>query len=171
MQAAALTPPAKSGMTQSERREAAEGYLAISPWLLGLLIFTIGPIVASLYFSFTEYEVVKTPLWIGLGNYQRLAADRLFWQSLKVTGTYVAVSVPLGIALSFAVALLMNQKVRLIGLFRTAYYMPNLVPAVGSAILWIWIFNPDFGLLNTALASIGIEGPCGWGTANGPCPP
>lgn len=155
MQTMSLT----NGMTQSERREAVEGYLAISPWLLGLVIFTIGPIVASLYFSFTDYEVVKAPLWIGLENYQRLFTDRLFWQSLKVTGIYVAVSVPLGISLSFAVALLMNQKVRLIGFFRTAYYMPNLVPAVGSAILWIWIFNPEFGLLNTALASIGIQGP------------
>ncbi len=159
MQATAVTPARRHRMTQSERREALEGYTAISPWLLGLIIFTVGPIIASLYFSLTDYEVVKTPLWVGLDNYQRLAADRLFWQSLKVTGTYVAVSVPLGIALSFAVALLMNQKVKLIGLFRTAYYMPNLVPAVGSAILWIWIFNPDFGLLNTALASIGIEGP------------
>jgi len=146
-------------MKQSERREALEGYLAISPWLLGLIVFTVGPIVASLYFSFTDYEVVKTPVWIGLANYQRLAGDRLFWQSLKVTGTYVGASVPLGIVLSFAVALLMNQKVRLIGFFRTAYYMPNLVPAVGSAILWIWIFNPEFGLLNTALATIGIKGP------------
>ncbi len=159
MQVQAQTNPAKHRLTLSQRREAAEGYLAISPWLLGLIIFTVGPIVASLYFSFTEYEVVKTPVWIGLANYQRLAGDRLFWQSLKVTGTYVAVSVPLGIVLAFAVALLMNQKVRMIGFFRTAYYMPNLVPAVGSAILWIWIFNPEFGLLNTSLAAIGIEGP------------
>lgn len=159
MQAEAQVKAAKRGRTQSERREAAEGYLAISPWLLGLVIFTLGPIIASLYFSFTDYEVVKSPTWIGLANYQRLADDRLFWQSLKVTGIYVAVSVPLGIFLSFAVALLMNQKVRLIGFFRTAYYMPNLVPAVGSAILWIWIFNPEFGLLNTSLAAIGIEGP------------
>ncbi len=159
MQAQAASRPAKQRKSQSERREAFEGYLAISPWLLGLAIFTVGPIIASLYFSFTEYEVVKTPVWIGLANYQRLAGDRLFWQSLKVTGTYVGASVPLGIVLSFAVALLMNQKVRLIGFFRTAYYMPNLVPAVGSAILWIWIFNPEFGLLNTALATIGIKGP------------
>ncbi|MGI6208727.1 MAG: carbohydrate ABC transporter permease [Anaerolineae bacterium] len=159
MQAAAVAGVRKRKMTQSERREAIEGYVAITPWLLGLLIFTLGPIVASFYFSFTDYEVVKPPIFVGLANYQRLAGDRLFWQSLKVTGTYVGVSVPLGIILSFAVALLMNQKVRLIGFFRTAYYMPNLVPAVGSAILWIWIFNPEFGLLNTALASLGIKGP------------
>ncbi len=159
MQALEVARPTKRAMTQSERREATEGYIAISPWLLGLIIFTIGPIIASLYFSFTEYEVVKPPVWIGLANYKRMFSDRLFWQSLKVTGTYVALSVPLGISLSFAVALLMNQKVRFIGFFRTAYYMPNLVPAVGSAILWIWIFNPEFGLLNTALASIGIKGP------------
>ncbi|NPV07089.1 MAG: sugar ABC transporter permease [Anaerolineae bacterium] len=159
MQARAVVRAGRRRMSPSERREAIEGYVSISPWLFGLVIFTLGPIVASLYFSFTEYEVVKTPVFIGLDNYQRLVGDRLFWQSLKVTGTYVGVSVPVGILLSFAVALLMNQKVRLIGFFRTAYYMPNLVPAVGSAILWIWIFNPEFGLLNTFLASIGIQGP------------
>jgi multiple sugar transport system permease protein len=159
MQTAAVLGAGKRRMSQSERREAVEGYIAIAPWLIGLVLFILGPVIVSFYFSLTEYEVVKAPIFVGLANYERLVNDRLFWQSLRVTGTYVGVSVPLGITLSFAVALLMNQKVRLIGFFRTAYYMPNLVPAVGSAILWIWILNPEFGLLNTFLASIGIEGP------------
>jgi multiple sugar transport system permease protein len=159
MQMAAARPERGRGRSQAARREAIEGFIAISPWLLGLVLFTIGPLVASLYFSLTEYEVVKAPVFVGLGNYKSLFADKLFWQSLKVTGTYVIVSVPLGITLAFLVALLMNQKVRYVGLYRTAFYMPTLVPAVGSAILWIWIFNPEFGLLNTFLANFGIKGP------------
>ncbi|MGQ9553986.1 MAG: carbohydrate ABC transporter permease [Anaerolineae bacterium] len=160
MQAAVVRPVVRRKMSPSERREAIEGYISISPWFLGLLLWTLGPIIASLYLSLTDYEVVKAPVFVGLKNYRHMFfADRLFWQSLKVTATYVFISIPLGISLSFAVALLMNQKVKALGFFRTAYYMPNLVPAVGSAILWIWIFNPEFGLLNTFLASIGIKGP------------
>ncbi len=152
----------KRSMTPSERREAIEGFVGISPWLLGLVIFTVGPIVASLYLSLNDYEVVKPPVFVGLENYRRLAEDPLFWQALKVTATYVFTSVPLTISLAFAVALLMNQRLAFLGLFRTAYYMPNLVPAVASAILWIWIFNPEFGLLNGSLRSVGISNPPLW---------
>ncbi|NPV09199.1 MAG: sugar ABC transporter permease [Anaerolineae bacterium] len=161
MQVAAWQPRVR-GMSSSARREELEGYLCISPWLLGLLIFTIGPILASLYLSFTEYEVVKPPVFTGLANYVMLARDDLFWQSLKVTSIYTFVSVPLRITLSFAIALLMNQQVKFLGLFRTAYYMPNLVPAVASAILWVWIFQPQFGLLNGFLRGMGIENPPPW---------
>lgn len=149
-------------MSPSERREAIEGFIGISPWLLGLLIFTLGPILASLYLSLNEYEVVKPPVFIGLENYRRLAEDPLFWQALKVTATYVFISIPLSISLAFAVALLMNQRLAFLGFFRTAYYMPNLVPAVASAILWIWIFNPEFGLLNNFLRSLGVQEPPLW---------
>jgi len=160
MQAVAARPGAKRRMSRTERREAIEGFVSISPWVLGFIIFTLAPLLASLYLSFTEYEVVKTPVFVGLANYRRMFfGDRLFWISLKVTATYVFVSIPLGIAIAFAVALLMNQKVKLLGFFRTAFYMPSLVPVVGAAILWIWIFNPEFGLLNTFLANFGIKGP------------
>ncbi len=141
------------------RREAVEGYLFILPWLLGFLIFVLGPMIASFYLSFTDYEVVKPPKFVGLANYQRMAQDRLFWQALKVTTIYAVVSTPLVLALSFAVALLMNQKVRFVGLWRTIYYVPTLVPLVASTMLWLWIFNPQFGLLNTLLRYVGIEGP------------
>ena len=153
----------RQGMSRMAVREAIEGYLSISPWLLGLLIFTLGPIFASFYLSLTDYEVVKPPVFAGLSNYRRLVGDRLFWQSLKVTSTYVFVSIPLSITLAFMVALLMNQKVKLLGFYRTAYYMPNLVPAVGSAILWIWLLNPEFGLINQFLRGVvGIENPPLW---------
>lgn len=141
------------------RREAIEGYLFIMPWLVGLVAFVVGPIVASFYLSFTNYEIVRAPVFTGLRNYEQLINDRLFWQALRVSSIYVAVSVPLGLVLSFAVALLMNQKIRWIGLWRTVYYLPTLVPVIASTMLWLWIFNPEFGLLNMLLAQVGIKGP------------
>jgi multiple sugar transport system permease protein len=141
------------------RREALYGYLFISPWLLGLLIFIVGPIVASFYLSLTDFQVIKPPVFIGLNNYQRLIQDRLFWQALKVTTIFAGVSVPLGLLLSFSVALMMNQKIRFLGSWRTIYYLPTLVPPIASAVLWLWVFNPQFGLINTLLRLLGIEGP------------
>lgn len=141
------------------RREAVAGYLFIAPWLLGLVIFTVGPIIVSLYLSMTNYEVVRPPEFNGLANYRFLFKDRLFWQALRVTSTYVFISVPLGLVLSFAVAMLMNQKLRFLGLWRTIFYVPNLVPIIASSVLWLWLFNPQFGLFNVLLQSIGIEGP------------
>lgn len=146
-------------LSPQARREAVEGYLFILPWLLGLVIFIVGPILASFYFSLTDYEVVRPPIFRGLANYQRLFTDNLFWQALKVTTMYVVISTPLGLALSFVLALLMNQKVRWLSLWRTIYYLPTLVPVIASTMLWLWIFNPEFGLLNTLLRYVGIDGP------------
>lgn len=139
--------------------EAIAGYLFILPWIIGFLGLTLGPIIASLYFSFTSYQLVKPPVWTGLANYERLINDTLFWKSMRVTATYVAVSVPVGMVLSFAVALLMNQRVKGIGFWRTVFYVPNLIPLVASTMLWLWIFNPEYGLLNGALERFGIDGP------------
>lgn len=146
-------------MSPYMRKEALEGYLFIMPWLVGLVIFVIGPILVSFYLSFTNYEIVRAPTLIGLRNYEQLWGDRLFWQALKVSSIYVFTSVPLGLVLSFAVALLMNQKVRFVGLWRTIYYVPSLVPLIASTMLWLWIFNPEFGLLNMLLRMVGIDGP------------
>jgi multiple sugar transport system permease protein len=146
-------------MSAPARREAIEGYLFIAPWILGLLLFTIGPIIASFYFSLTDFDIVRTPLLVGLENYARLLGDDLFWQALRVSTIYVFVAVPLGLVFSFALALLMNQRVRFLGLWRTIYYVPTLVPVIASTMLWLWIFNPEFGLLNTILRSFGIDGP------------
>jgi multiple sugar transport system permease protein len=146
-------------MSARARREAYSGYLFIAPWLLGLIIFTLGPILVSFYLSMTNYEVVRAPVFNGLSNYEFLIKDRLFWQALRVTSTYVFVSVPLGLALSFAVAMLMNQKLKLLGLWRTIFYVPNLIPLIASTMLWLWLYNPQFGLFNAFLQSFGIEGP------------
>lgn len=141
------------------RREAIEGYIFILPWLVGLVAFVLGPILVSLYLSFTDYEIVRSPIFVGLRNFDQLVADRLFWQALRVSSIYVFTSVPLGLVLSFGVALLMNQNVRFVGLWRTVYYLPTLVPVIASTMLWLWIFNPEFGLLNMLLALVGIDGP------------
>lgn len=154
----AQAPPGRRGPNHRQR-EAIAGYLFILPWIVGFLALTLGPIIASLYFSFTNYQLVKPPVWTGLANYERLINDTLFWKSMRVTATYVAVSVPVGLVLSFGVALLMNQRVKGIGFWRTVFYLPNLIPLVASTMLWLWIFNPEYGLLNGALERIGINGP------------
>lgn len=146
-------------LSTQARREATAGYLFILPWLLGLIIFVLGPIIISFYYSLTDFDVVRSPIFSGGENYARLLGDRLFWQSLKVTSIYVFVSTPLALVFSFALALLMNQQVRWQGLWRTLFYIPTLVPVIASTMLWLWIFNPEFGLLNTMLRYVGIEGP------------
>jgi multiple sugar transport system permease protein len=135
------------------------GLVFISPWLLGFLLFTAGPMLASLYLSFCKYDL-HTLEWVGTKNYQvLLTRDPLFWKSLTNTAIYVLFSVPLGLTGSLMIALLLNQAVRGIALFRTMFYLPSLVPAVASALVWAWVFHPDAGLLNYGLSLLGVEGP------------
>jgi multiple sugar transport system permease protein len=137
-----------------------EFYLAISPWLIGFILFTGGPILAALAISFTQWKIVDQPKWVGLGNYvQMISSDRLFWAATFNTFYYVVVSVPLGVAVSVALAVLLNQKVRGVAIFRTIYYLPSVTSGVAMSILWVWLFNPDVGLINTALHVVGIGGP------------
>ena len=148
-------------MSRFAQREAAEGFLFILPWLLGFLIFQLGPIVASIFFSFTDYNIA-TYRWIGLANYQRLFfEDELFRQSLWNTFYYTMASVPLGLAAALFIALLLNQKIPGISVFRTMYYLPSITPVVAMSVLWLWLFNPLYGLLNSLLNRVGIHGP-GW---------
>lgn len=141
------------------RREAMMGLLLVSPWLLGFLIFTLGPMVASLWFSFCEYKVIQPPRWIGLGNYQRMFADELFYKSLSVTTRYTLVSVPLGIVAALAVAVLLNQNVPGARVIRTIFYLPSVVSGVAVALVFSWIFNYRFGILNYVIGLFGIRGP------------
>jgi multiple sugar transport system permease protein len=141
------------------RQEALFGLLFILPALLGFIVFVAGPILASLYLGFTEFKIITAPRWIGLDNYRTLIADPLFWQSLKVTLVYAALSLPANLVLSLGIAILMNQKLRGIALWRTVYYLPAVISGVAVAVLWRWILNPEFGLLNVLLQYIGIAGP------------
>lgn len=150
---------ARRGGGRLARAEAISGYLFILPWLIGFVVFLAGPMVASLYFSFTQYQLVKPPVWQGLENYRSAFADPLVWQSLKVSAVYSIVVVPFGMVFSFLVALLLNQRVKALSLLRSIYYLPVLIPAAVSSILFGWLFNPDFGLVNIALSLVGIKGP------------
>jgi multiple sugar transport system permease protein len=134
----------------------AYGFLA--PWIAGMLVFTIGPILASLYLSFTDYTLLSPPEWLGLENYQRMLEDSRLHKSLLVTFQYVFVSVPLQLVLALALALLLNRGVRGLAIYRSVYYLPSLLAgSVSIAILWRQIFGSE-GLINQLLARIGIEG-------------
>ena len=144
----------------NRQREACWFYALISPWIVGFLVFTAWPLLASLYYSFTHYDIVNPPVWAGLDNYRALIGDELFWKALKVTSIYTFVSVPLGLALSLGLALLLNEPIPGMRFFRTAFYLPTIVSGVALAMLWIWIFNPDFGLINYLIWRVtGLNGP------------
>lgn len=148
--------------TSLKRQEAIAGFVYISPWLLGFMAFTAFPFLASFYLSFTDYTVISEPRFAGFANYvEALSGDDLFWGSLRRTFTYAVVGVPLGILGSLACALLLNQGLKANTLFRVLFFLPSLTPLVALALLWSWIFQPDFGVLNFLLAKVGVDGP-GW---------
>src|SRR5690348_7329962 len=135
-------------------------YLCISPWLIGFLIWTAGPMIYSFYLGLTSWDLFTAPRWVGLDNYKDIFTDNPdFWQSMKVTATYSFVSVPLSLVGALAIALLLNSKVRGIAFFRTIFYLPSVLPAIAVAVLWIWVFNPQYGILNLLLSFFGISGP------------
>ena len=137
------------------------GYAFISPWLLGFLIFTAYPFLASIYFSFTRYDIVSKPAWVGLVNYRSLLYDDpLFWKSLQVTLNFALFSVPIGIVAGVGLALLLNVNVRGISIYRTLFFLPSIAPTVANAVVFLWLLNPEIGLVNGLLKSgFGIEGP------------
>jgi multiple sugar transport system permease protein len=143
------------------RRESLWAYAFIAPWITGFLIFTIGPMLASLFFSFTDYDVVSAPRWVGLKNYANLVHDELFWHSLGVTFKYAVIALPLGLVFSYLIAILLNQKIRGINVWRTIYFLPSVIAGVAVALLWSRIFDAKSGILNPLLAQFGIRGP-GW---------
>ena len=142
--------------------EAVDGWTMALPAVLGLLIFTIGPIFASFYFSLTNYNVVKPPEWVGFRNYiSMFTNDPLFYHSLRQTAYYSFLSIPLSLVVAYVIALMMNQDVRGVTIYRTLWYLPALVPSVANATLWRWVLNRDFGLVNYPLQVLGLGSP-GW---------
>jgi multiple sugar transport system permease protein len=142
------------------RAEERRFYVFISPWLIGFFLFYAGPIIASFFISFTEWPMLRSPTWIGLDNYVRiLGSDRLFRKALFNTAYYVFFSVPLQIALALVIAILLNQDVKFMPLFRTFFYIPSLITGVSVAVVWSWLLNPQFGLVNHFLAMAGVDGP------------
>lgn len=145
-----------SGITRMERNW---GILFALPAILGFITFVFGPMVAALVFSVTDWNIGSDVHFVGLANYEKMATnDPLFSKSLYVTLYYTLGSVPLGILASFLIAMLLNQKVIGLPFFRTIYYLPVLVPSIANSMLWLWLFNPDFGLFNSMLRGIGLPG-------------
>lgn len=140
-------------------REAIECYVFISPALFGFVAFTLGPILVSAYYSVTNYDVLSRPRFVGVDNYTDALADPLFWQSLRVSGVYALLSVPLGMTVSLLLAVLLNQKLPGITVYRTLIYVPSVLSGVAISLLWVWILNPSFGIINVLLAKVGIKGP------------
>ncbi|WP_272999757.1 carbohydrate ABC transporter permease [Hydrogenibacillus schlegelii] len=137
------------------RPKPAFGLALVSPWLVGFLVFMAFPLLYSLYLSFTDFSIFSGGRWVGLQNYARLFFhDREFWPSLRLTVLYALVTVPIGVVGALLVALLLSQRVKAIGLFRTIYYLPAVLPEVAVALLWRWLFNSESGLINRLLAPL-----------------
>ncbi len=147
------------------RREIINFYLCISPWLLGFLVFVLGPMIASLVLSFMDWDLLTRPEFVGLENYARMIGaggvrvDPRFAQSLKVTTIFTLIYVPTELLGGLFLALLMNQRVRGISIFRTIYYLPSVLSGVAFVVVWMWLLHPEAGLVNAGLALVGIEGP------------
>ncbi len=147
-------------LSESRRREALAGYLFIMPWLFGFLVFFLGPIIASLILSFTRWNIVGDPTWVGLDNYITIFTEDLrFKKSVEVTLTYSLFYLPLEVICGIGLAVLMNLKLRGIGFFRTIFYMPSVVPQVAAALVWVWMLNQRYGVINTLLSNVGVDGP------------
>ena len=134
-------------------------FLFVSPWVIGFLLLNLIPMLSSLVISFTEWDVLTPPKFVGLANYKDIFTDPLFYKSLRITLVYTLFSVPIRVCISILVAILLNSEIKCVNLYRTIYYLPAVISGVVVSLLWAWIFNSEFGLLNNILRTFGIEGP------------
>lgn len=153
--------PARQKLSGMRRREAVWCYVFMTPAILGLLLFAIGPMIASLYLSFTSYDMLSSPEFTGLRNYTKLLSDKLFQKSLSVTMIYALITVPGTMIAGLVAAILLNTKIPTISFFRSAYYLPSVIGGVAVARVWQMLYNPEHGLFNIILGWFGIDGP-GW---------
>ena len=143
-----------------QARDALWGYVFLLPWVIGLVVFFLGPILLSFALSFTQYDVISPPMFIGLDNYHKaFFDDELFWPSILRTFKYSAIVVPVGLLGALGLALLLNRGIRGTSLFRAAFFVPTLTPAVALVLLWGWLLQPEIGPVNLGLKTIGITGP------------
>ena len=150
-------------MTRMERRHLRNGLLFALPYLIGATVFMVYPLVMSVYYSLCHYNIITPPVFVGLENYRTLFfQDEVFWTSVYNTLYFTVFSVPLSLILAIVLAVLLNQAVKGLSVFRTIFFLPTIVPMVASAVLWLWVLNPESGLINGMLRQFfGIEGP-GW---------
>ena len=156
-----IYPSQRGRWTRQARHNFLWGLLFTFPVIVGLLWFMFYPVVMSLYYSFTSYSILGRYKWIGAINYRDLLEDSNFWVSLYNTAYFVIFAVPLGIVVGLGLALLLNIKVKGMSIYRTIFYLPSIVPAVASAVVWAYVFNPQYGVLNNLLRIFGVIGP-GW---------
>ena len=142
-----------------ERRNLRVGLLFISPWLFGFLVLGVFPIFYTFFLSLTRYSGLREPIPIGAGNYQRMAADPLFWKAVSNTLYYTALAVPLGVIVAMTLALVMNQKIREVSIYRAIYYLPSILPVFAISFIFVVFLNPGYGLLNYVLTSVGSRSP------------
>lgn len=141
-------------------QEAVWFYVFVSPWLLAFLVFSLGPMIASFVLGFTQYNAIQPPKFIGFTNFRLLANDPVFWKSLRVTFIFTLLFVPIQMAISLFLAAFLNMRVFGMRVIRTIYYLPAILPAVVTGLVWVWLFNPDFGLLNFLIFKLtGLVGP------------
>lgn len=143
-------------------REHLEGYLFISPWILGMVLFALGPILASFGLAFTRWNLFTEPEYVGWANFQKLVHDPLFYKSVFNTIYYTVFAVPLGLVLALGLAMLVNHRLRGINFFRTAFFLPNVVAGIAMLLLWKWLFDPNFGLINLFLDWTGLMAVFEW---------
>jgi multiple sugar transport system permease protein len=151
---------------KERHRETLTALLFVSPWIVGFGLFLLYPLLASIYYSFCDYSVLRPPVYIGLDNYKGLIQDEVFWLSLWNTLKYAVFALPIGAVVAIGLAMLLNTKVKGMAFYRTIFFVPSLVPMVALSVLWMWIFNGDRGVLNDLLAHIGIKGPNWLGDPN-----
>ena len=146
---------------KTETADAIAFFAFASPWILGFIGLTLIPMAASLFISFTKWNILTPPVWVGFENFRIIFQDPLFYKSVRVTLIYTLYAVPLNIVFSVFVAILLNNNLRGMRIFRTIIYLPAVISGVVIAILWMWIYNPDYGIINNFLRVFGINGP-GW---------
>jgi multiple sugar transport system permease protein len=146
-------------MTRGEKRNLWIGLAFISPWIAGFLLLTVYPICASIFYSFCDYDVLSTPVWVGTMNYRDMVTDSAFWKSLYNTLYYAVFSMPLVLVVALLVAVLLNQSIKGRPVFRAVYFLPSLIPLVAASMCWLWILNGNLGLLNYFLHWFHIQGP------------
>ncbi len=159
---AATAPRAnKPNRRRLVKPETAWAYLFIAPQVIGTLIFALGPMIATLVLSFGNWDLIHTIRWVGLNNYKAELSDPIFWTAVRNTVYYAVVFIPASLILALLVALVLNRKMALRGWYRAIFFMPVITPTVAVALVWLWLLNPDSGLINIALSYVGISGP-GW---------
>lgn len=151
-------------LTKKKEKSNYYGFLFAFPWIFGLLFFYAFPLISSVYFSFTSYSILQPGGFVGLQNYKDLMNDDLLWKSIYNTVYFAVLYVPLSIIFGIAFAMVLNIKVKGMAVYRTVFFLPTLVPHIALAVLWMWLLNPGFGLINGMLHSIGIDGPAWLGS-------